>query len=110
MSIDIMQIISPTEVIDLSTGERKSGKKEIKEKEKKKKKRRYNPNPNKEESEYEIDMKWVMPKEAAKELFSHEDLVFLRDASPKEQAERAKEIVNNAKKEKEGKERKEGKR
>lgn len=110
MSIDIMQIISPTEVIDLSTGERKSGKKEIKEKEKKKKKekRRYNPNPNKEESEYEIDMKWVMPKEEAKELFSHEDLVFLRDASPKEQAERAKEIVNNAKKE--GKERKEGRR
>lgn len=110
MSIDIMQIISPTEVIDLSTGERKSGKKEIKEKEKKKKKekRRYNPNPNKEESEYEIDMKWVMPKEAAKELFSHEDLVFLRDASPKEQAERAKEIVNNAKKE--GKERKERRR
>lgn len=110
MSIDIMQIISPTEVIDLSTGERKSGKKEIKEKERKKKKekRRYNPNPNKEKSEYEIDMKWVMPKEVAKELFSHEDLVFLRDASPKEQEEKAKEIVNNAKKE--GKERKEGRR
>lgn len=101
MRIDLVQLIAPTEIIDLSAGENESKKegknKKGKGKGKKKEKKKYDPDPY-TGREYEIDERWIIPKQAAKDLFSHEDLVFLRNSSTEEQEKRIQEIIEKEEK------------
>lgn len=91
--MDIISFVRPArKVINLSEAET--------EKKEKRKKRRYSwddengPKSHEPQSENtEIDERWLRPKPQAKELFSHDDLKFLRDATAEEMEKRIKDIV-----------------